>query len=67
MQTKKNDLSPVISFNESFDCNKLKSLMQIKSISLGEKLNRWLKACVLGARTKITADLKKLNVATEKK
>ncbi len=40
--------------------------MQIKSISIGEKLNRWVKTCVAGARIKITANLNKLNVATGK-
>jgi hypothetical protein len=46
------------SFNENFDCNKMKSLLlDNSSTSFGEKFKQWLDAYTKAAREKIWTDI----------
>ena len=59
MQKQRIDFEESNNFNEIFDCDKLKSLLQQKKpLSLGEKINNWINNYVAGARIKIAEDIK---------
>ena len=60
MQPQKNNLIHAVSFNEIFDCNKFKIIIdKKKKIGIGERISRWINEYVADARVKIAQDLEK--------
>ena len=52
------ETSKAISFNENFDCNKMKSLLSDNSkLSFSEKFSNWVDQYTKGTREKIWMDI----------